>query len=70
MTTVNPQIQEELIVALRRCIVGIKKEWLYQSGQTVRPAMDYPPPGAICMELGDASNAAIELLRKIGREEK
>ena len=52
--------------ALEAARTAIGKEFLYQTGQTVRPAENYPPQGTICGELGDVMGLivpAITLLK-------
>lgn len=44
----------DLLAACEAAEKGIRDEWLYQTGQTVRPAQQYPTPGSVCGGLHDA----------------
>ena len=54
--------REELVESLRAYHEAAAKEWLYQTGQTVRPHANYPPQGTVCGELFDAGELAAALL--------
>lgn len=52
----NPgsDVAVDLLVACELALNAMTKEWLYQTGQTVRPHAKYPPQGSVCGELSDA----------------
>lgn len=50
--------------ALQAMVDASAKEWLYQTGQTVRPERQYPTQGTVCGELADATQSAVSLLRE------
>jgi hypothetical protein len=64
----EPQtVREQLVEALEAARHAAIQEWLYQTGQTVRPERDYPPQGSVCGELGDLTpiiDAAIERAKR------
>jgi len=51
---------EACMIALAAC----SQEWLYQTGQTVRPARNYPEQGTVCPEMGDAMGALTAAIAK------
>lgn len=44
----------ELLAACKTAVDAMAQEFLYQTGQTVRPERNYPQPGSVCGALGDA----------------
>lgn len=57
-------VNAELLAACVAAREAIAAEWLYQTGQTVRPQANYPPQGTMCWQLSKAMVVLIAAIEK------
>lgn len=59
----------ELLASCRAAQDAMAQEFLYQTGQTVRPQANYPPQGTVCGQLSDAMELLVAAIKKADAQE-